>query len=102
MIEIRNAKTGEAKALNDRQHVADFLAGRDDAEDWEGVSNLGPLPAPSVESKAYGPNVDAPKEIARQLKRAPVAKAAAKKPPAKKPAPAKKKPATKAGSRRSR
>lgn len=46
-IEIRNVKTGAAHALQDLQHVANFLAGKAHDE-WEGFRHLGALPEPTV------------------------------------------------------
>jgi hypothetical protein len=43
-IFIRNTVTGEEQNFADKQAIADFLAGREDAADWEGYQNLGELP----------------------------------------------------------
>ena len=55
MIEIRNRETGEAKNLPTLQAVADFLADREDAKDWDGHQALGKLPKPSREQDADNP-----------------------------------------------
>lgn len=47
LIAIRNAITGLEKQFPSLQHIADFLAGRDDAADWTGHEALGPLPEPT-------------------------------------------------------
>jgi hypothetical protein len=48
MIAIRNAITGEEKNFPSLQHIADFLCGRDDSQDWGGHENMGPLPEPTA------------------------------------------------------
>lgn len=62
-IEIRNAATGEAKNFHDKQGIADFLAGRADADQWEGFQNLGELPPPS---EGAAPSKSQAKRLAAQ------------------------------------
>jgi hypothetical protein len=61
MIEITHAKTGEFKTLPGKQEVADFLAGRDDADQWTGHERYGALPDPTPQEAAAAPvTLDSP------------------------------------------
>ncbi len=70
MIEITHTQTGEYKNFPDKQEVADFLAGRDDAGQWTGHERYGALPEAtpqevSVLSVTLGnPEPEAPGELA--------------------------------------
>lgn len=73
MIEITHAQTGEFKALPGKQEVADFLAGRDDANEWTGHERYGSLPAPTPQESAAAPVIvdspepEAPGELAEPV-----------------------------------
>ncbi len=60
MIEITHTQTGEYKNFPGKQEVADFLAGRDDADQWTGHERYGALPdaTPQEVSAAVEGNQD--------------------------------------------
>ena len=90
MIEIRNRETGEAKTLPTLQAVADFLADREDAKDWDGHQALGKLPKPSREQDDKKPEEnEAPADGAQDEPGEPESQKAAEASEPKKAAPAK-------------
>jgi hypothetical protein len=51
LIPIRNKDTGEEKNFFGPQEIADFLAGREDAQAWTGWEFIGTLPAPTPQGE---------------------------------------------------